>query len=63
MLTMAFMNTVQRIETLKQMEHKVKRNLDVAESAWEPSSPFLELARKQATKVMEEEMTNRMRHG
>ncbi|MDF2179440.1 hypothetical protein P2G88_14390 [Aliiglaciecola sp. CAU 1673] len=55
------MNKLQMIEAFKDIEKKFKRNLEVAEEVWEPSSPFMEVARKQAAKVMEQEIAELMR--
>ncbi|GAB3028243.1 hypothetical protein [Bowmanella dokdonensis] len=56
------MTKEQMIVALKDIETKYKRNQEVAEEVWPHGSPFLELARRQAAQVMEEEMNALMRN-
>ncbi|WP_168171441.1 hypothetical protein [Lacimicrobium sp. SS2-24] len=50
------MTNEQMIVALKDAENKFKRNQDAAEAVWSQGSPFLEIARQQATRVMEQEI-------
>ncbi|WP_156413712.1 hypothetical protein [Lacimicrobium alkaliphilum] len=50
------MTNEQMIVAFKDIENKFKRNQEAAEAVWSQGSPFLELARQQATRVMEQEL-------